>query len=187
MSDEEFRRKRAKGVSREELEKQYPSLSHLSGPPTKAQKRAWVAVFTARPDAMHNLLADYIKQVYATPGRIGQRPMPKEEAVDFQGLMYGEENDLPISEVLPKLVKVSERMFCQMCPGISRRQYQRILAGEYDPTVNELRAIAKAVKKPPTYFIEYRKAMAIAAFINLLEERPGFATTLYRQYLSVRG
>lgn len=180
-------RKRSKGVPREDLEKRYPSLSHLSGPPSQASKRAWVAVFNARPDAMHNLLADYIKQVYATPGRIGQRPMPREEAVDFQGLMYGEENDLPISEVLPKLVKVSERMFCELVPGMSRRQYQRILSGDYDPTVAEIRAIAKAVKKPPTYFVEYRKAMAISAFINLIEERPGIATSLYRQYLEVRG
>lgn len=182
---EEFRRKRAKGVPREELEKQYPSLTHLSGPPTKASKKAWVAVFNARPDAMHNLLADYIKQVYATPGRIGQRPMPKEEAVDFQGLMYGEANDLPMHEVLPKLMKSSERSFAQQV-HMSRTQFQRLLAGKYEPDVNEIRAIAKAVGKPATYFIEYRKAMAISAFINLIEERPGIATTLYRQYLEVR-
>ena len=186
MDEDPKQRKRNKGMAREELEQRYPSLSHLSGPPSRAAERAWVAVFNARPDAMHNLLADYIKQVYATPGRIGQRPMPKEEQVDFQGLVYGEENDLPLSEVLPKLVKVSERMFCSMVPGMSRTQYQRILAGQYDPNVHELRLIARAVKKPPTYFIEYRKAMAIAAFINLIEERPGIATSLYRQYLEVR-
>lgn len=184
MSDE-IRKKRTKGVPREELERQYPSLSHLSGPPSKASKKAWVAVFNARPDAMHNLLADYIKQVYATPGRIGQRPMPKEEAVDFQGLMYGETNDLPLHEVLPKLMKVSERSFCQQI-AMSRTQFQRLLAGQYDPDVNEIRLIAKALKKPPTFFIEYRKAMAVSAFINLIEERPGIATTLYRHYLEVR-
>lgn len=177
--------RRSKGVPKEELEKQYPSLSYLSGPPSKATKKAWVAVFNARPDAMHSLLADFIKQVHAQPGRIGQRPMPKEEQVDFQGLMYGEENDLPLAEVLPKLVKVSERMFCVQI-NMSRAQYRRMLASEYDPDVNEIRLIAKALRKPPTYFAEYRKAMAVAAFLNLLEERPGIATSLYRQYLEVR-
>lgn len=185
MTDEGIRRKRNRGVPREELESEYPSLKYLSGPPGKASRRAWVAVFNARPDAMHSLIADYIKQVHATPGRIGQRPMPKEEQVDFQGLMYGEENELPIHEVLPKIVTTSDRNFAMQI-HMSRTQYQRLLAGEYDPDVNEMRAIAKALRRPPTFFIEYRKAMAVAAFITLLDERPGIATSLYRHYLEVR-
>lgn len=176
---------RKRGVPREDLERMYPSLSYLTGPTNRATTRAWVAVFNARPDAMHSLIADYIKQVHAVPGRIGQRPMPKEEQVDFDGLIYGDINDLAIHEVLPKLVMVSERMFCSLIK-MSRTQYQRLLRGDYDPDVNEIRLIALAVKKPPTYFIEYRKAMAVAAFLNLLDERPGIATTLYRQYLEVR-
>lgn len=183
---EQQQRKRQKGTPREELEKEYPSLTHLSGPPTKASRKAWVAVFNARPDAMHNLLADYIKQVYATPGRIGQRPMPKEESVDFQGLVYGENSEQPIHEALPGLIRMSERAFCQKI-HMSRTQFQRLLAGEYDPDISEIRIIADAVNKPPTFFMEYRKAMAIAAFINLIDERPGIATSLYRQYLEVRG
>lgn len=179
------RRRRSKGMPKEELEALYPSLSHLTGPPGKATSRAWVAVFKARPDAMHSLLADFIKQVHAQPGRIGQRPMPREEVVDFQGLMYGESNDLPIHEVLPKIVQESERAFCAKV-HLSRTQYQRLLRGEYDPDVNEMRAIAAALQRHPTYFVEYRKAMAIAAFVNLIEERPGIATSLYRQYLEVR-
>lgn len=176
---------RRRGVPREELEREFPSLSVLASGTPRAAKTAWVAVFDARPDVMHSLLADFVKQVYAQPGRIGQRPMPREEQVDLDGLIYGEENDLPLPEALKKLVNVSERMFCQLS-GISRSQYQRILAGRYDPTVHEIRLIAAAVKRPPTYFVEYRKAMAIAAFINLVEERPGIATRIYQQYLEVR-
>lgn len=182
---EEPRRRRNRGVPQEDLEREYPSLSYLTGPPGRATKRAWVAVFTERPDAMHSLLADFIKQVHAQPGRIGQRPMPKEEQVDLEALVYGEENDLPLTEVLPKLVRTSERAFCAQL-HMSRSQYQRMLRGEYDPDVKELRLIAAAVKKPPTYFLEYRKAMAIAAFINLIDERPGIATTLYRKHIEAR-
>lgn len=179
------RKKKSKGLSKEELQGLYPSLSHLSGPVGRASERAWVAVFNARPDAMHNLLADFIKQVHAQPGRNGQRPMPKEEVVDFHGLVYGDSTDEPIHEVLPKLVQVSERAFCAKIL-MSRTQYQRLLRGEYEPDVNEMRLIARALKKPPTFFIEYRKAMAVAAFINLIDERPGIATSLYRRYLEVR-
>src|SRR4051812_25714431 len=93
VTEEQARRKR--GVPKDELERTYPSLTSLAGPPGRAVEQAWVAVFRARPDAMHALLADFIKQVHAQPGRIGQRVMPREAEVDFQALVYGEENDLP--------------------------------------------------------------------------------------------
>lgn len=185
MADRQPRRRREKGLPPEEMQRQYPSLSYLAGPPGRATQRAWVAVFNARPDAMHSLLADFIKQAHATPGRIGQRPMPREEQVDFQSLLYGEENDLPLVEVLPKIMTMSERAMCARV-HMSKTQWRRVLSGEYDPNVRELRAIAEALKKPPTFFIEYRKAMAIAAFINLIDERPGIATSLYKTYLEVR-
>jgi hypothetical protein len=185
MPEAATRRRRDRGMSAEEMRARFPSLTQLAGPPGKATQRAWVAVFAARPDAMHALLADYIKQVHATPGRIGQRPMPREEQVDFDSLVYGEENDRPLTEVLPELMPAGTRTFVRTL-AMSRTQFQRILAGEYEPNVNELRMIAAAVGKSPTYFVEYRKAMAVAAFWNLLEERPGIATSLYRQYLEVR-
>lgn len=178
-------RQKGRGISQDDLEREFPSLSVLTSGSPKAANQAWVAVFDARPDAMHALLADFVKQVYAQPGRIGQRPMPREEQVDLESLFYGEENEDPLPVVLKRLIKVSARMF-SVQSGISRSQVQRILDGTYDPTVHEIRMIAKAVKRPPLYFVEYRKAMAIAAFINLIEERPGIAMSLYKNYLEVR-
>lgn len=179
------RRRRTKGMAPEEMAQQFPSLSHLTGPVPRATKRAWVAVFNARPDAMHALIADFIKQAHATPGRIGQRPMPKEEEVDFQNLVFGQENDLSLVEVLPKIMNMSERAMCARI-HMSKTQWRRVVDGTYDPNVSELRAIAQALRKPATFFVEYRKAMAVAAFLNLIDERPGIATSLYRQYLEVR-
>lgn len=178
-----LRRKRSKGLPQEELHERYPSLEHLAGP--NGTQKAWAAVFNARPDAMHALLADYFKHVHATPGRIGQRPMPREEQVDYEALLYGEENDLLLVDVLPKLVKVSERSFCSRI-AMSRSQYQRLLRGQYQPTIHELRMIARAVKKPPVYFVEYRQAMVADAFADLIQRRPGIATSLFRTYLEIR-
>jgi hypothetical protein len=170
----------------DEMHKKYPSLVQLAGQsPDRSSEVAWVAAFRARPDAMHALLADFIKQVHAKPGRIGQRPMPKEAEVDLQSLIYGEENDLPLTEVLPKLMRVSERAFCQRV-FMSRQQFRRLLAGTYHPDVNELRRIAAALDKQPVFLVEYRKAMVMSAFVNLINERPGIATKLYRQYLETR-
>jgi len=180
------RRRRAPALSEDDLHRRYPSLAHLaSRPPEQSSQRAWVAVFNARPDAMHALLADWIKQVNARPGRIGQRPMPKESEVDLQGLIFGEENDLPLVDLLPKMLGVSERLFCKRI-SMSRTQFQRLLAGDYHPDVYELRRIAAELGKPPVFFVEYRKAMALAAVVNLFNERPGVATKLYRSYLTDR-
>jgi hypothetical protein len=177
------RKRRGRGASREELELKYPSLKALVGP--DASSRSWVAAFRIKPEAMHTLLADFIKQVHAQPGRIGQRPMPKEEVVDFQALIYGDETEEPLHIALPKLMTGTHAEQATLV-HMSRTQYQRMLKNEYHPDVNEMRIIASAVSKPPTYFLEYRKAMAIAAFVNLLDERPGIATALYRNYLEVR-
>jgi transcriptional regulator with XRE-family HTH domain len=179
------RRRRGKGMSPAEVRARYPSLQALTQPSGRASKKAWIAVFNARPDAMHSLLADFIKQVHATPGRIGQRPMPREQEVDFHSLVYGEENEEPLTVVLPRLITISERAFATKI-HMSRTQVQRLLTGDYDPDVYQLCQIAAAVKKPPTFFVEYRKAMAVAAFLSLIDARPGIATTLYRQYLEVR-
>ena len=170
-------------VPLDEIRSRYPSLSALASPLDEGE--TWTAAFKARPDAMHALLADFIKQAYATPGRIGQRPMPREEQVDFKALIYGEDNEEPLVDVLPRLIKTDVRRFAQQV-HMSRSQCQRMLKGEYHPTVAEMRLIAIAVNKPPTFFMEYRNAMALQAVIDLFEKRPGIATSLYRKYLEVR-
>lgn len=163
---------------------QYPSLSWLAQPPGKATKRAWVAAFTDRPQALEDLLSDLIKQAHAVPGRIGQRPMPKEEDVNLQALIYGDYTEEPLTDILPKLMKVSERSFCDQLK-VSRRTFQRLLSGDYDPDMELIRRIAALVNKPPSFFVEYRLMAAQAAFIQLIVERPGIATRLYRDHLTV--
>lgn len=185
------RHRRDRGVGAEEMQKRYPSLRTLTGPTGRASERAWVATFNARPEAMQAILADYIKQVHAKPGRIGQRPMPREREVDFNALVYGETTDEPLTKVLPALVRAlpphlsSERGFCAAIM-MSKTQYRRVVDGQYEPDVDQLRRIATAVRKSPVFFVEYRKAMVVAAVVNLLDERPGVATALYRKYLDAQ-
>lgn len=173
----------------EELRERYPSLKTLAAPAGKAGERAWVAAFTHRPEALEGILSDLIKQAYAKPGRIGQRPMPKEEEVNLEALLQGEYTDEPLTSVLPKLVKISERAFCVKL-RISRRMYQRIFLKEndpekYHPDMELLERMAVAIGKPPSYFLEYRLIAAQAAFLQLITDRPVVATRLYREYLEV--
>lgn len=183
------RKGRAPSYDIDELQAKYPSLKHLAQPPGKACERSWVAAFTHKPEALENLLSDIIKQAYAQPGRIGQRPMPKEEEVNLEALIYGEYSEEPLPELLKKMVKMSDRAFAQKI-HISRRMLQRIMLPDgdpekYFPDMELMQRIAKALGKTPSYFLEYRVLAAQAAFVNLLKDRPGVATKLYRDWLEV--
>ncbi len=173
----------ARAWTDEELFSQFPAMRELFGP---RREDAWAAMFEARPDAVHAILADVIKQAYAVPGRVGQRPMPKEEDVeDLNVILHGETNDLPLGEVLPKLMRCSERKFCQRV-NMSRRTFQRLLQGEYEPDLSQLRRIAQAVNRPPSYFVEYRRKMLAAAFADLLANEPIIADSLFRSFVVAR-
>lgn len=171
----------------DDLQDKFPSLKTLAGPPSKACERAWVAAFTHKPEALEALLSDLIKQAYATPGRIGQRPMPREEDVNLEALIHGEFTDEPLAISLPPLIRTSERAFA-MKLHMNRRTYQRMFLPDadpmrYHPDMEIMRRIAEAVKKPASYFLEYRMMAAQAAFVQLITDRPGIATRLYRDYL----
>lgn len=135
---------------------------------------------------MYNILADIIKLAHAKPGRVGQRPMPREADVDLDALIYGEVSNKPLVEILPHLMRhMSERQFAQRV-RMSRTQVQRVIAGEYEPDADQMRRIAAAVNVPPTYFLEYRTMMVVAALHNVINDNPNVATALYRRYLEVR-
>lgn len=183
------RKAKAPSYDYDELCVEYPSLRTLAGPTTKANERAWVAAFTERPEALEGLLSDLIKQAYAKPGRIGQRPMPREEEVNLDHLIHGEYTEEPLTVILPKLIKISERAFCDRIK-VSRRTYQRMFLPDgdrlkYHPDMELISRIAAAVGKPSAFFIEYRLMAAQAAFLQLITDRPGIATRLYKDYIQV--
>lgn len=179
-----------KQVDINELAGTYPSMRMLAAPPGKALSGAWVAAFTARPEALESLLSDMIKQTYAQPGRIGQRPMPREEEVNLEALLHGEYSDEPLTVILPRLV--GRRSHQQFAARIlmSKRTYQRIFLPDthkdkYWPRMDEIERIAEAVGKPASFFLEYRLMAAQAAFLRLITDRPVLATRLYKDYLEV--
>lgn len=171
---------------RSELESQFPKLSDLLGPPKQALSKSWVAAFSEEPQAMYSILADIIKLAHAKPGRVGQRPMPREEEVDLDALIYGQVSNDPLTKTLPRLMnEMSVRELAKRV-RVSNTMMQRVLNGEYEPDLDQLRRIAAVVNVPPTYFLEYRVSMVVAAMHNVMAENPNVATALYRRYLQVR-
>jgi hypothetical protein len=183
------RKPRAAQYDIEQLREKWPSLKTLALPTGKACETAWVAAFTEQPGMVERFLSDIIKQAYAKPGRIGQRPMPREEEVNMEILLNGEFAEELLHVVLPKIMPGSERAFCLKI-RIGRRTFQRMLLEPGDPDkfypdMEILSRVAAGVRKPPAFFMEYRQMAAQAAFIRLITERPGVATRIYREYLLV--
>lgn len=178
-------RKARQTFDRADLESQFPKLSELLGPPKAALSKSWVAAFSEEPQAMYSILADIIKLAHAKPGRVGQRPMPREEEVDLDALLYGEVSNDPLTVTLPRVMTMSTRRLAELI-HMSNTQVQRIISGDYEPDVDQLRRISAAVNVPPTYFLEYRIAMVVAAMHNIMATNPNVATALYRRYLKVR-
>lgn len=169
---------------------EFPSLRTLAAPPGKAAQRSWVAAFTERPEALEGILSDLIKQAYARPGRIGQRPMPKEEEVNLDALLHGEYTEEPLTDFLAREVPHGRHSQFAARILMSRRTYQRMFLPEthaqrYWPTMGEVERMAEVFKKPPSYFLEYRLLAAQAAFLRLITDRPVIATRIYRDYLEV--
>lgn len=180
------RKKKSHLLDRETLEAEYPKLSELLGPPRAALAKSWMAVFIEEPQSMYSILSDIIKLVHAKPGRVGQRPMPREEEVDLSALIHGQVSNQPFVETLPKLMgDLSERALARAV-NMSKTQVQRMMDGEYEPDISQMRRIAAAVNVPPSYFLEYRVSMVISALYNIIEENPNVATALYKRYLEVR-
>ena len=169
------------------LESRFPRLSDLLGPATTQNRESWDAEFREQPHAMYSILSDIIKVAHARPGRVGQRPMPKEEEVDLDTLLYGEVSNEPLIVALPKVMEgMSERKLAEKVK-MSRTQLQRLLKGEYEPDVYLLREIAKAVNVPPAFFLEYRVAMVMMAMHSMMADNPNVATIIYKKYLTVKG
>jgi hypothetical protein len=169
-------------VELEQLAGEFASVEHLAASDADHAK-AWAAVFRAKPEVMHAILADYVKHRYAVPGVVGQRPMPREADVDVEDLLRGPGTNMrPLVEVLPGLLPTGKTKFARkvyMTPA----KFNEVLDGRYQPSLSELRTIATAIGINPAYFVEYRQLLVIDALDHLFTTNPNLATSLWRKFI----
>lgn len=165
----------------------YPMLRGLVGLPTQygESREDWNALFVAEPDGMLRIFADIIKSEYAAKGRVGQRPMPREEQVNVNQFLSGDFTDRSMPEVLPRMIKTSRREFAARV-GMSWTQFRRVMSGEVVPDPSQIRRMAKELNCSPLYFIEYRKMMMVAAMVNLFESKPDLMNSLVSRYVRAK-
>jgi transcriptional regulator with XRE-family HTH domain len=69
---------------------------------------------------------------------------------------------------------------------ISKSRVDRLLAGTERPSVDDLRSIARAYGKDPSYFHEFRAEYIVAALADRLDDDPEQTIVLYRQLMKAR-
>lgn len=148
---------------------------------------------TARLDwdkAFHNdielfgrVLRDILKVDQTVPGRSGPRPVLNQaEALarlrQFQGVDFSE---LEFHEAFRSLTREASIRAIAHRTGLDRNMVHKLLTGSRQPDLYTMEAVAKAYKKAPSYFKEYRVAYVLAALRDRMELAPEITVDLYKK------
>jgi len=64
---------------------------------------------------------------------------------------------------------------------ISKTRVDRLMRGLEPPEVEDMRLVAKAYKKDPSFFLEFRAEYVLAALARKLATDPDLAAVVYRR------
>jgi len=177
-----------------------PDLSTFTAANTKNKKRAWAArrptiaerfpsidtldwknAFDRDMDLFADILRDILKVDAAAPGRSGPKPGVdyREGVMRFRQLMDEDYSLLPFAEALASLQGSLSVSGLAHKVGLERSGVYRLLGGKKKPTIEEMEIIARAFKKAPSYFHDYRVAALAAALTKRLDDIPEASMNWY--------
>lgn len=162
------------------IQKQFPSVAELD----------WHDVLQVENDGEQDIpigiflrLLRIIFVVDQNQGKDGNR-----SALDYdkfkktwQQVAGRDYSELPFRQAFQILSKGDSHRVIMRKTGITRSRVQRLLAGEELPSVDDMRDVAKAYKKDPSYFHEYRSEYIMAAIAHKLNAEPDQTVVLFRQ------
>lgn len=138
-------------------------------------------------DTLGEVLRDILRLEQAEPGKSGPRPSPEIRS-GMKTLRKWRGDDHSI-ERFPAAFAVLARGYSlthlSRKVGLSRSQTNRLLKGECDPTPHEMNLVARAFGKEPSYFLEFRSSMILAALGARLELVPEATIGLFRRVIKV--
>lgn len=146
-------------------------------------KLDWKKAFDEDIDLFAAIMRDIIKIDAATPGRSGPKPAVSAEEgfARFRQLNREDFSMLPFVESLSILAAGLSVTTLSRKINMSRANTFRLLRGEKSPTIEEFIQIAKAFKKEPGYFSDYRSAIVAAAIFERLARYPESSVKWYTQ------
>jgi transcriptional regulator with XRE-family HTH domain len=155
------------------IKKTFPSVETLD----------WNKVFRSDPAIMGRIVNDVLKIDQAEPGRPGKRPaLDIERAESRLRQIRGEDYTvLPFVEALEHARGDKSIRSLSYYSGLPKSTVHRLAEGLAHPTVEQLEAIAKGVRKDPSYFMEYRVAFVLTAMAELFSRSPESTVVQYEK------
>lgn len=134
-------------------------------------------------DTLGEVLRDILRLEQAEPGKSGPRPAPElRQGMKTLRKWKGDDHSIErFPEAFACLAYGYSLTHLSRKVGISRSQVNRLLKGECDPTPHEMNLVARAFGKEPSYFLEFRSAMILAALGARLELVPEATIGLFRK------
>lgn len=143
----------------------------------------WVRAFSDDVDLYGRILRDIFKVDQAKPGRSGPRPvldrdLAMERLKQFKREDYSE---FEFRDAFAVLAAGMSHRGLEAKTGLNRNMIQKLLAGKREPDIPLMEQIAKAFKKNPAYFLEYRTAYILGALAQKMDASPEMSIDLYNR------
>lgn len=160
-----------------QIKEQFPSVEKLD----------WNEAFKQDIGLMGAILRDVLKIDLSTrPGVSGPRPGvdPEEGRARLRQLLGQDYTNLPFHEAFEVLAGGRSYTHLARKTGLSRSKVFRLAKNMEQPSVDELRQVAEAFKKHPSFFFEYRTYYVAAAMQQRMEHAPEASITAYRKIVT---
>jgi DNA-binding phage protein len=155
------------------IRQQFPSTVSLD----------WAEVFKQDPTILGRIVNDILRLDFAEKGRPGKRTAAPYEKTREHLSRYMDEAHtmLPFHEILTILKgDRSVRHMATKCNMHYSRLFT-LLKANGDPTVDEMRLVAKAFGKHPSFFVEYRVAYVTGMIAERLTNAPEASVVQYKK------
>lgn len=150
----------------------------------QAKSVDWSSVFRNDPKILGSLINDIIKVSVSRKGRPGKRSASSEEevAADFRKLTDSDYSEFPFRVALKHAMGKRSLRQTALLSGVDKMIVHRFLNGKGpSPTLAQMEALAKALKKDPSYFVEYRAAYICNSLYEILCDNPESAVVFYKK------
>jgi hypothetical protein len=151
----------------------------------EAQDVDWDGLFRDDPMILGDIINDIIKVGVSKKGRPGKRSASNAADIenDLRRLTQKDYTSLPARQALINLMGTDKSMrFVAHASGLDKMTVHRLLSGKREFTLEDFEALAKAFRKSPSYFMEYRVAYICMALSAMLV-KSGEASTIFYEKL----
>lgn len=150
----------------------------------EAEEVDWEGLFRDDPKILGSLVNDIIKVSVSQKGRPGKRSASSAGEVqdDLMKLMDADYADEPFPVALRIAMGGKSMRQTAALSGLDKMTLRRLLNGDgTPPTPSQMTKLARALKKDPSYFVEYRAAFVCHAIFRMLCDNSESAVVFYKK------